>query len=219
MEVIPMRTSVKQFVKIVSETLPTPEPIYEFGSWQNPDTESLADLRPLFPGKEYVGCDMREGPGVDRVISLHSIDLPSESVGTVLIMDTLEHVEFPWKAIAEAHRILRPNGILVFSSHKWHPIHYAPSDYWRFTPEAFKSLLRPFASQFVGFAGESGFPHIVAGIGFRSPVSEDRMDEFIRRFEEWKRQARTEPRSLRGWVKLFTPPILVDLYRRIRGLY
>ena len=66
---IRMRESIKEFVKIVSKTLPTPEPIYEFGSWQKPGAESLANLRPLFPDKEYVGCDMREGFGVDRVIS------------------------------------------------------------------------------------------------------------------------------------------------------
>ena len=74
------------------------EPIYEFGALQLPGLEEFADLRPFFRGKSYVGCDMREGRGVDKVLNLHNIDLPDESVGTVITLDTLEHVEFPHKA-------------------------------------------------------------------------------------------------------------------------
>ncbi|MQY58055.1 MAG: hypothetical protein GH144_00405 [Clostridia bacterium] len=51
---------VKQFVEIVAETMPITEPIFEFGSLQVPGQEGFADLRPLFPNKEYVGCDIRE---------------------------------------------------------------------------------------------------------------------------------------------------------------
>lgn len=53
---------------------------------------------------------------MDRVLNLHDIDLPSETAGTVLILETLEHVEFVRKAVEEAHRILNPNGILVITS-------------------------------------------------------------------------------------------------------
>src|SRR3990172_11260268 len=108
-----MRDSIRQFVRLVAETLPVPEPIFEFGAFQVPSQVGFADLRPLFPGKEYVGCDMREGPGVDRILNLHRIDLPSESVGTVLVLDTLEHVEYCREAVAEIHRILRPDGLVV----------------------------------------------------------------------------------------------------------
>jgi len=71
-----MRGSIKEFVWIVAETLPVLEPIYEFGSLQVPGQEGFADLRPIFEGKRYIGCDMREGPGVDLVLNLHAIDLP-----------------------------------------------------------------------------------------------------------------------------------------------
>ena len=87
-----MRKSLKDFARIVAETLPAAEPIYEFGARQVAGQERFADLRPLFPGKIYVGCDMRPGPGVNRVLDLHALDLPSDSVGTVLCFDTLEHV-------------------------------------------------------------------------------------------------------------------------------
>jgi hypothetical protein len=56
---------------------------------------------------------------------------------------------------------------VVLSSVMNFPIHDYPYDYWRFTPEAFKSILKPFSSAFVGFAGTDDFPHTVVGIGFK----------------------------------------------------
>ena len=47
---------------------------------------------------------------------MHDINLPAEITGTVLSMDTFEHVEFPRKAIDEIHRMLKPRGIFIFSS-------------------------------------------------------------------------------------------------------
>lgn len=180
-----MRESIKQFVKICAETLPILEPIYEFGSLQT--QEEFADLRPLFPGKKYVGADMRRGPGVDIILNLHHLNLPSESVETVLLLETLEHVEFPRKAIKEIHRVLKPNGILIMSSVMDYPIHDYPHDYWRFTPEAFGSLLKSFNSSFVDFCGESYFPHTIIGIGFKGSMPENIPDEFMRRFKYWKK--------------------------------
>ncbi|MFZ3091565.1 MAG: methyltransferase domain-containing protein [Nitrospirota bacterium] len=215
-----MRESIKQFVKICAETLPISESIYEFGSLQVHGQEGFADLRPLFPGKKYIGADMREGSGVDVVLNLHHINLSSESVGTVLILDTLENVEFPRKAIEEIYRILKPCGILIISSVMNFPIHDYPYDYWRFTPEAFKSLLKPFTSSFVGFAGESNFPHTVVGIGFKASISENVMEQFNRRFKYWKGKAYLSNPSESGWkglIKPFTPPILLNIYRKIYG--
>ena len=83
-----MRDSVKEFVSDVIETVPLKEPIYEFGSYLVPEQIELANLRSLFPGKEYIGCDMRGGPGVDRILNLHNIDLPPATAGTVLCLDT-----------------------------------------------------------------------------------------------------------------------------------
>ena len=104
-------------------------------------------------------------------------------MGTVLLMDTIEHVEFIRKAINEIYRILKENGILIMSSHMEFPIHDFPNDYWRFTPEGFKSLLKNFKMSFVNFKGKENFPHTVIGIGFKSKIN---IDNFIERFENWK---------------------------------
>ena len=68
-----MRDHNKTFCRLVAETFDCPGPIFEFGSYQVEGQVEYADLRSLFPGKEYVGCDMRPGPGVDRVEDVSAI--------------------------------------------------------------------------------------------------------------------------------------------------
>ena len=210
-----MRESIKQLVKIAADTLPVGEPIFEFGSLQVPDQLGFSDLRPFFPGKAYVGCDMREGPGVDRVIDLCDNDLPSDSVGTLLSLDTLEHVEFPRRALEEAHRLLRPGGIAVISSVMNFPIHSEPFDYWRFTPQGFRSLLRPFTSVFVGYAGAEDFPHTVVGLGRKG--AELPLQEFEPRCDRWRREWETPEKNWKTIVKAFVPPVLLNVYRYVRS--
>ena len=182
-----MNKLIKEFVKICSETLPIYEPIYEFGSLQVEKQIGFADMRPLFPTKKYIGADMREGPGVDIILNLRNIKLDSDSVGTVLILNTIEHVEYPRKAIEESYRILKRKGILIITSHMFFPIHDYPNDYWRFTPEGFRSLLKPFPFLFVGFFGQEQMPHTIIGIGFKGgSISSDIMDKFLSKFEELK---------------------------------
>ncbi len=63
-------------MRICAKHLPIREPLYEFGAYRVQGTPE-EDLRPLFEGMEYIGSDMREGPGVDQVLDLHDIDLPN----------------------------------------------------------------------------------------------------------------------------------------------
>lgn len=215
-----MRKAIREFVSLVVASLQVPDPIYEFGSLLLPGQGPVADLRSLFPGKAYVGSDVREGPGVDRLLNLDAIALPDESVGTVLCLDTLEHVERPRRALEEICRILAPGGIAVLSAPMYFPIHNFPSDYWRFTPEGMKSLLRPFPNAFIGYYGDEKFPSGVVGVGFKGPFPP--LDAFSARYAEW--QARYSPvcreTALKRIVRLATPPVLHSLlapiYRVVR---
>lgn len=201
-----MRKNIKDFAELASRTLPVSEPIYEFGSFQVPEQMKFGDLRDLFPGREYVGCDMREGPGVDKILNLHGLDLPDDSVGFVFCLDTLEHVEYPGKAMEEIHRVLKPGGIVIITSVMNFPIHEYPYDYWRFTPEAFKSILKPFANAFVGFQGTEIFPHTVVGIGVKGDMPP--MTEFMKQYETW---VKSDNKSLIQIGLKLTPPILLPL--------
>ena len=201
-----MRRSIRDFVSIVATCLPIYEPIYEFGSLQVPGQLRFADIRPLFPGKDYVGCDIRHGPGVDKILDLHSIDLPPESAGTVLCLETLEHVEYPREAINQIHRILKPDGIAVISSVMYFPVHGHPCDYWRFTPEAFRSLLKPFSESFVGHAGNCAFPDPVVGIGFKGETPS--LSKFKSEYSRWQKRHNT---SIEHIVTIAAPPKLLPV--------
>lgn len=178
-----MRKSIRSFVELCVETLPIDEPLYEFGSYQVDDQND--DLRPLFPNKNYIGCDMRPGPGVDCVLDLHDIDLADSVAGSVLSLDTLEHVEYPRRALGEIHRILKPDGIVIISSVMAFPIHGHPNDYWRFTPAGFESLLNVFPNSFVGQCGANPlFPQTVVGVGFKGDVPP--MKAFQTAYGKWE---------------------------------
>lgn len=214
-----MRKSIKEFVKICAETLPLSEPIYEFGALQVPGQEGFADIRPLFPDRQYIGADIREGPGVDVILDLHDIALPAESAQTVLVLDTLEHVEFPRKALEQIHKILKLDGIVIISSVMKFRIHDHPHDYWRFTPQAFKSILKPFEFSFVDSAGDPGFPHTVVGVGCKGSISPDTLSAFGARFAQWKGfWKRPHGSDIKGMIHLFAPLWSLKAYRSMRAI-
>ncbi len=138
-------------------------------------------------------------PGVKRAyagrlpLDLHAIELDSESAGPVLLLDTIEHVEFPRKALGEIHRVLKPGGVLVMSSTMRFPIHDHPHDYWRFTPEAFRSLLKPFATAVVESGGREDFPPLVVGIGCKGELAGEAVSAVTKSLEEWKGRWREPP--------------------------
>lgn len=205
-------------MQIAVETLPVGDPVYEFGSYLVAGQEDLADLRPLFPGKKYIGCDMRAGPGVDKIVDVREIDLPDGVAGTVVSLDTIEHVEFVREAVNEFHRVLAPGGMLILSSVLHFQIHDYPHDYWRFTPEAFRSLLRPFAVSHVDFAGDPEFPHTIVAVAFKGTgPAPERLEEFRGRLREWKRVWRPlEGKRWTRFIKPLLPPIVVDFFRYVR---
>ena len=213
-----MRPAISDFVRVCAAAAPLPDPVYEFGAFIVPGQESISNLRSYFPGRAYVGADMREGPGVDVLLNLHHVDLPDASVGTVLLMDTLEHVEYPHKAMDEVYRILKPDGAVVMSSVMDFPIHAYPSDYWRFTPEAFRSLLKPFRHVVVESLGRSEFPHTVVGVGFKGEVAATALKSFQAAVDGWRDQ--WQGRVFLGWkevVRRLTPPMILEWGLRHRG--
>ena len=93
----------------------------------------------LFP--EYVGLDMRAGPNVTSVANAHDIPYWSNVFDVVLCLEMLEHDTDPFQTIKELRRVLRKGGTLVLTACGIsHPLHSYPSDYWRFTTDAFRLL-------------------------------------------------------------------------------
>jgi SAM-dependent methyltransferase len=165
-----MRPAVLEFARDVAERLPLAEPLVELGARAAEGQEGIADLRGIFGAKEHIGCDIQEGLGVDRIEDIHALTFEDESVGTVICLETLEHVADPIRAVEEMHRVLKPGGVLAISSLMFFPIHAHPWDYWRLTPEGFELLLRPFESSLVVAQGWDLMPEGVFGIGVKGPA-------------------------------------------------
>lgn len=205
-----MRDHNKAFCRLVAETFDCPGPVYEFGSYQVEGQVEYADLRSLFAGKEYVGCDMRPGPGVDRVEDVSAIRLPDNSAGTVLCIETFEHVFEVRRAFDEVYRILKPGGLFVITSPLNFRIHGYPDDYWRMTPNCLRRMLSPYEARLSGYQGYHKFPHSVMGLGFKAPAPHDfapRASSLTDSYRSWLRDTEARlpigEKLRRGWTQLY----------------
>ena len=72
--------------------------------------------------------------------------IPACSFDAVIAIEVFEHVFDSRKAIGECNKILKENGVLIFSTPWITPIHDRPFDFYRFTPEALKELCQGFSS-------------------------------------------------------------------------
>jgi len=158
---------IRHFVADLQRAEAMPGPVYDFGALQVEAAQD-GDLRPLFAGVPFTGVDMRPGPGVDAVMDLRDLTLGAGSVGTALCLDTLEHCEDPPQACRELARVTAPGGICVLASVMLFGIHAYPSDYFRFTPEAFRSMLaQGFDDVWAVGIGHPDFPSQVVGVGVK----------------------------------------------------
>jgi SAM-dependent methyltransferase len=167
--------------RAVAETFDLPEPILEIGSYQVAGQEALADLRSLFPGKEYLGVDARPGPGVDQVADVEDLPFGDASFGTVIAMSTFEHVPRFWRGFEEVQRVLRPDGAFLVSCPFYFYIHAFPDDYWRFTPQALELLLADYPSRLTGWHGPAKRPANVWALALGEeapPITGQQFDEY-----------------------------------------
>jgi SAM-dependent methyltransferase len=185
-----MNSFLRGVVRAVAETFPLPEPVLEIGSYQVAGQEGVADLRTLFPGREYVGLDVRPGPGVDMLGDVEALPQLDGSVGTVLAVCAFEHVPRFWKGFEEVRRVLRPDGALLVACPFYFHVHAYPSDYWRFTPEALDLLLADYPSRVVGWQGPPTRPANVWSLAFREGRPPVTLTEYARYRELVSRYAR-----------------------------
>ena len=194
-----MRRNTRALAEIVAAELNLPGPIVEFGAYQVTGRPA-EDLRGVFEGRPYIGCDIRPGPGVDRIENLESLTFTDGQIGTAVLLDTLEHVQDPPRAMSEVYRALGDGGIAIATSVMDLFIHCEP-DYWRFTPAAFKYLFREFDEALVGFQGNPEKPHTVFAVGVKhAPES---LAPAFRRIEE------TYRRVNRSWYWRIAQPYYV----------
>jgi SAM-dependent methyltransferase len=90
----------------------------------------------------YVGVDYRPGPKVDLVAPAEALPVPSESFDCLISSQVLEHVDDPYAVMREVHRVLKPGGVALVSTHGTVNYHPNPDDYWRWTHAGLAQLFR-----------------------------------------------------------------------------
>lgn len=94
--------------------------------------------------KSYVGIDMIEGSNVDIVLNGHDIHkmFPNPIFDLVTCCETLEHDNKFWLTVEQMRKVLKPGGYLLITAPGINFFHHDyPSDYYRFTEEAFKDVI------------------------------------------------------------------------------
>lgn len=70
----------------------------------------------------------------------HDLPIASGSIDSVLLLDVLEHLHDPEKALSEVARVLTPGGVLYLQVPFMYPEHDAPLDYQRWTQNGIRYL-------------------------------------------------------------------------------
>lgn len=195
-----MNRFLRGVARAAIESFHLPDPVLEVGSYKVEGQEDLIDLRGLFPGRAYTGVDFRAGPGVDLVANVEELPMPDASVGTVLAFSVFEHVKHFWKGFEEVRRVLRPDGVFLVCCPFYFHVHAYPSDYWRFTPEAFDSLLQAYPTRVLGWHGPERRPLNVWAAAFREEAKaptagqlatyQAKMEEYAKEPLGWRRRVR-----------------------------
>lgn len=114
-----------------------------------------------YEGFEHTNLDIQASEGIDIIADVCNMpEVLSNTYGTIICLDTLEHIAYPFAAMKEMFRILKPEGLLILSTamayaiHRWSILHDDKGhgrshfcDYWRFCPDGLKLLFQDMGFQ------------------------------------------------------------------------
>ncbi len=90
-----------------------------------------------------IGVDVGNNPHADILINPgEKLSFNDNEFDIVLSSQVLEHVEDVERYMQETKRVLKPNGILLLSTHGTWQYHASPYDYYRWTSMGLKTLMK-----------------------------------------------------------------------------
>ncbi len=103
---------------------------------------------PLIEKVEYLIMDPVPDYEPDIVGDIHKMPMVDNSEEAIICSAVLEHVENPWKASEEMHRVLKPGGycfVYVPFLYYYHAEKTYYKDFWRYTKDSFPVLFKDFS--------------------------------------------------------------------------
>lgn len=96
---------------------------------------AIAEAKTLHPGDDWYREDFSE-----------RVDSDSNQFDSVICLETLEHVEFPWMLLSEIHRVLVPGGVAILGTPYRGTLNHCEEHVWEFTEADWPNLLKEFTS-------------------------------------------------------------------------
>ncbi|MFT4097323.1 MAG: methyltransferase domain-containing protein [Rhodoblastus sp.] len=139
---IAIRNSIRQdFAKLLADNGIMSGKIAEIG----PPHKSFADGMPGYAFEFLTLHGDKSDPRVRPADICYCPHIPDQSFDAIVSVGALENVARPHEAAREMTRILKPDGIMYHATPFGNQYRGAPTDFWRLTPEAFKTLFASLA--------------------------------------------------------------------------
>ena len=127
------------------------------------------------PNIRLVESDVALGKRTMLVCDGHDIPIADASFDAVIAQAVLEHVADPARVVAEAHRVLKPDGIIYAETPFMQQVHMAAYDFSRFTHLGHRRLFRQFAEVDSGIVAGPGSALAWASEYFAASLSHHRL--------------------------------------------
>jgi SAM-dependent methyltransferase len=116
--------------------------VLDLGCGRSPYRRLL--LSPPSGAERYVGVDLGTRPGAAPDLTWDGSRLPlaDASVECAVATEVFEHLPEPEQVLVELYRVIKPGGVLLFTTPFLWPLHEVPADEQRFTPFRLERLLR-----------------------------------------------------------------------------
>ena len=95
-----------------------------------------------FKNKDVIRLNIHPGENIDVVSDGTHYPFKDETFDKIMLRCLLEHVDDPKVILKESTRVLKSEGKIVIEVPFINPIHAAPDDFYRFTPDGLKKIIQ-----------------------------------------------------------------------------
>ena len=167
---------------------------------------------------KYVGVDIFEGPGVDKVLDVKDLvkEFGIEAFDTVTSTEMLEHCKDWQDALFQMASVLKVGGILLVTTRSpGFELHDYPADYWRFSTADFEKIFSPIGG--IMFLESDFTLGWACGVGviLRRTASQDELENWINNLRKMVVYSMAEEVGSVDQLNVVKPSVMVfDQYSR-----